>query len=473
MPAGARADEASRLESLLERRLAELARPGTGGWRLAESPDLGVRAEGGQYRITLPHLRLLTPGGWMVEAVDVQAMATRRGQDWQIAAALPTPLAVFDAEGVLAGRITLGEQNFLGRWTADLRTLTGLDAGLRHLRFTPREGEGGASLDRLTATMKPDSYAAGRWSGPMDFSLSGLEVRDDDGRETLALDRLTAQIRLKGLDVAKYAAWNAAMARRAAADDGREGLTQAERGALQAALPSLDGLLSAANAAIAVEGYRSRTEDGTVSVLGQARLALDASGLDGPRSRLSLDHDHSGLSVAGPRVTRRVIPATGKARVSAASVPLREILEAARDRLTEEPELGVRAARERFEQRTLEALGRAGTQVRLDGLTLEAPEAGAGADAALTFDGEMPRGLSGGLSLALRGVDALIQQVAGGKENPGAALGLYALQGMGRAETDSRGRPIRTYRFEIGADGRILLNGADVTSLITGLLSLR
>lgn len=464
------------LRELVESRLGELTTPRFGRLRLDRTPEVEVTPEGERYAVRLPSVRLVTPNGWLVEALDLRALVTpTQGGGWEVTGTLPAPLAVYSAEGFRAGEVTLGRQSFKGRWTPDLRTLEALDAAFRDVLFTPREGTGTMRLAALTAKMEPESYRGGRWTGPATVTLSELSVNGSDGQQDLALTKATARLRVEDLDVARYAAWNAALARRAAVDDGQEALSPAEREALQQALPNLDGMLARAEAEMEVRGLRRRLDDGTRTALDGATWKLEAAGMQTDRVRLSLDYAHKGLKADGPSVKRPVVPGTGEIRLAAENLPRKALLDAWTRWLAEEPAIGGRAARENFDRRTLTALGQAGAEVRLDRLGFEAPDAGADANGIVSFDDATANGLLGGLSMTLRGFDALIAQATGGSQfrNPGPALGLYALQGLGAPDTDREGRPIRTYRLEMAPDGRILLNGTEVTSLITGLMALR
>ncbi|ACI99806.1 hypothetical protein [Rhodospirillum centenum] len=476
MPAGVTPTGAELLRELLEARLAELTAPRFGRPRLDRAPEVEVAPDDGYYEVRVPSLRVVLTNGWLVEALDLHARATpTAGGGWEVTGTLPVPLAVYSAEGFRAGELTLGRQSFKGRWSPDLRTLEALDASVRDLLFTPRDGTGTLQAAAVTVKMAPESYADGRWTGPATVTLSELSMNGADGQAALALTKLTAKLRVEDLDVARYAAWNAALARRAAVDDGQEGLTAAEREALQQALPNLDGLLSRAQAEVEVRGLRRRFADGTRSALDSATWTLAADGLQGERVRLSLDYAHKGLVADGPSVKRPVVPGRGEIRLTAEDLPRRALLDAWTRRLAEEPAIGGGAARENFDRRILTALGDAGAEVRLDRLGFEAQEAGATANGIVSFDDATAHGLLGGLSMTLRGFDALIAQATDGyrMRNTGAALGLFALQGLGSPDTDREGRATRAYRLEVAPDGRILLNGTEVTSLITGLMALR
>lgn len=461
------------LERLLEERLGQLARA-KDGIRLERAPDADVTPAGDGYAFRLAEVRVVTPSGTLVEAAEIVGTAIPlAGGGYEIEARIPAPLAVFGQEGFRLGDVTIGRQQFSGRWADDLRTLVGLDANYRDILFTPREGRGTVRLGTLSAMMKPDNYAGGRWTGPATLTMADLLARDAAGTERMALGRLTAKLRIEGLDVARYAAWNAAAARRAAADDGRPGLSDAERAATLEGLPHLDGMLGSLSGSLEAKDLRRVREDGTKESLPSLSVALNASGLDADRARFSLDYGHKGLTAAGPTVRREVVPAEGALGLSAVALPLSTIRDAYAKRLREGPSVGDKAADRKFDERVVQAMAAAGSELRLDRMDFQAPDAGAGGNGLITFDDATTRGLMGGLTLTLRGFEALLAQAGGNGRNPGPALALFALQGLGRAETDKLGRPIRTYRIEIAQDGRILLNGTDVSGLVDGLMSFR
>lgn len=456
---------AKALETVLEQRLASLARGD--GVRLERAPDAVVTPGGDAYAVRLPQVRVVTPTGALVEAAEIVGTAKPLpGGGWEIEARIPAPLVVFGPEGFRLGEITVGRQTFVGRWADALRTLVGLDASLRDVLFTPREGKGVWRLASFAATMKPDSYAGGRWTGPATLTVGELSARDRQGAEILALHRLTARLRIEGLDVARYAAWNAAVAKIGLAG-------QDETAALLEALPQLDRLVAGLGATVEVKDFRRVRDDGTREALATLTAVLEGAGLDGDRARLSLDYKHGGLSLAGPAVRRAVVPPDGVLKLSASRLPLATAREAWIARLRTAPTVGEGEAERRFQARIMQAMGAAAGEIRLDRLDFQAPDAGAAGNGVFTFDAATARGLTGGLTLTLRGFEALVAQFGGGGRNPGPALALYALQGLGAPAPDRQGRPTSTYRVEIAPDGRVLLNGSEVSSLVNGLLSAR
>ncbi|HYE48136.1 MAG TPA: hypothetical protein VEB20_00990 [Azospirillaceae bacterium] len=477
IPALAQADAraAARLDALLEERLRELARPLPGGIRLERAVDARVEPAGDRFRVTLPELRVVLPEGQLLElgTLALEAAPTPNG-GYAFTGALPGTIPVFNREGFREGEVRIARQNFRGSWTGDLKTMDGLDLGLGGVVFTPREGKGTIRLEALTAKAQPEDYRNSRWTGPATLTVSGLDVRGRDGSEQMALGRGQLRLRIDRLDVAKLAAWNQAAARLAAADDGKEALSPAEQAALRQGLPHLEGLAGALGMQGEVQGLASRAGDGTMRRVESARWTLSLDGLDRPRSALSLDYQHSGLALTGPQVRRDVAPRTGSLVLKASGVPAAELLAAYRERVADTATVGDREAGRRFEAVALETLGRAGTSLTLDRLAFDGAEAAAQGAGALRFSLEAARGLTGGLDFTLRGFQALVQQAqAGNAKAAGTVVGLYALEGLGQPGTDAQGRPQRRYKVEVAEDGRILLNGSDVTSLVSGLLSLR
>lgn len=466
---------AARLKSMVEQRLAEMARGGADELRLDGVPPVQVRPAGETYLLTVPGLRVLLPGGWLVEANMVEAVVTPQdGGGFAIDATVPRTLAVFGDQGFRAGEVAVGSQQFRGRLTADLSTLDALDARYGNLVFTPRTGQGASRLGSFAATLVPQGDEPGKWTGPATLSVADLSARGTDGKEWLALKRLQATVQVAGLDTAKYALWNAALARRAAVDDGKDGLSAPEAAALQPGVPALDGLLSRLDATVEVSGLKQAGDAGKRFAIADGTWSLQAAGLNADRARVALAWKHKGLAAAGPEVQPGLVPATGEGRLTATGLPPGPLLDAFAQRLADTAALGDRAASAAFRDRAVAALGKAGAQVTLDKLALDSPDAGLDGSGTLRFDAAAPRGVVGALSLLLRGMDGLVARVsaAGNPANPGPTLALYALQGLAKVETDAAGRPQHAYRLDIQPDGRILLNGNDATALLTGLASL-
>ena len=120
----------------------------------------------------------------------------------------------------------------------------------------------------------------------------------------------------------------------------------------------------------------------------------------------------------------------------------------------------------------MEAANQAGTELRLDKLTLDTPAASGSMTGAVQMLSKAAMGAVGGAELVLRGLDSAIEAMKpkpGAKPDPSTqeTLGMLAmLQAMGQQGKDAGGKDTRTYKLELTEDGQMLLNGADMSAMM-------
>jgi hypothetical protein len=93
----------------------------------------------------------------------------------------------------------------------------------------------------------------------------------------------------------------------------------------------------------------------------------------------------------------------------------------------------------------------------------------------VSANGQSPLRAIGTGELVVRGLDALMRDL-GATNQPGARQGgggtgamIGPLVALGQQGTGPDGQPTRTYRIELTADGRLMLNGSDMSALIGGM----
>jgi hypothetical protein len=106
----------------------------------------------------------------------------------------------------------------------------------------------------------------------------------------------------------------------------------------------------------------------------------------------------------------------------------------------------------------------------------------------VSANAQSPLRAIGSGELVVRGLDALMREFGvtadqgrtpppGGRAPPSGAGGtnqmLAMLSALGQQGTGPDGQPTRTYRFELTAEGRLMLNGTDMTALLGGATGAR
>ncbi|ASG21481.1 hypothetical protein [Nitrospirillum viridazoti] len=431
---------ADKLARLAEQQLTKPANPHKdGSLRLTLNGHASATREGDHYRLSLPGAQLHLGDDSVLDlGTLVLAVTPTADGHWDATGALPSPMGVFDGQGMRIGEVRLGSQSLHARWTPDFQTVDLLDAKAGDIRFIPRPGHGAVSMDALAVRFMPEDEARGRWSGPLRMEVNKLDTRTPEGAEETRLLR-----GLLAIDVTDFNMAQGALLRVGGGTD---------PGPAGAVLSRMKGTLS-------LDGYASHDDEGHPYSLKTLNATVTADNMDGDHGVLSLDYSHRGLVKPAVNGQADPIPEKGDLHLKITDLPARTLAEADWNTLPPDAKHRNRAIKDR----TLTALGQAGSHLTIDKLDFQAPDAALVGNAALVFDAANPRGLTGTLSLLMRGLDHL---PANGVGN-GAMLGFFALQSMGAPESQSR-----RFSLDFRPDGHVKLNGSDVTLLMTGLAKL-
>ena len=437
-PVMAGPDQAAALKQMLTQRLSESVES-RDRLRVERVPDLEVTEKAGQYRIRIPKLRLAAADGWMVEAplVDGEGMPRPDGS-WRLNLRLPQGVTLYGGAGFRLGDVALARQNLSVTVSADGRTLLAADLDMGEGTFTPALGAGTGSLTALRLILAPKATqkspaAAGKWSGRASLAIDGLFLKDPMGVDRLAVQRLRLEGTADALDMARMG----------------EFLAQGDR-------TRLDRLARSITLSADMAGLRQVRDDGTRSALRAGNGTLTLTGLSGPRTDLSLRWTHEGLDHTGPGLAPGLLPVAADMALTGTALP---------------PALltGVKPA-----DGWTPALAASGSSLTLSRLSLTSPQAVMLGQGGVRFDKTAANNVTGNANMSLRGFDSIITDInrSLGARGAGLVIGLYALQGLGRAEPGPQGTT-HHYTLTLTPQGQITLNGTDATGLFRGLLTLK
>ncbi|HYD99432.1 MAG TPA: hypothetical protein VEH84_08620 [Alphaproteobacteria bacterium] len=459
-PAAA-ADRAAEIGAAIDAYLAEMA----------SGPDSGVTidgktkvtGDGNRFNAELPTLRLGEAGEGLILA-GIKLELEPQGQDMRFRAMLPEAFPI----GTKGERIAVGRHDIAGVWNTSIRNFPQLDAAIDSLTAQDDKGNALLSIGRTAINAKLVEDAQKRWSGYSRLSLADLGFIAPDGTGGFSLGRLAAETSIDKADMVKAAA----LQERATAMQ-----AQAEKepeAALKAAsdmLGSIAGLFSGGATRLEAEKIAFQSKEQGLD-FGFDRLALDMglNGFDSSNASLSTGYGHSGLTINPQPPFAEFIPGQAAYKISIAKVPSDKLWKSFADYITNSATAGEEQANAQLMGEMMMAMAAAKSEFRLDALSFAAPETGGEGSGSAAFDAESAMGVSGGFLFKLRGLDrAIAKAVEMGKKDPEAkemAGVLSMVSTMGQAGKDTDGRDIRTYKIDIAQDGRLLLNGNDLTPLL-------
>jgi hypothetical protein len=445
-PAGA-----ANLERLIQDRLNAATSSEPDQFRLERVPEVQVTAQGDSYAVSIPKLRVLTDGGWLLEAPVVEAdVKPLPDGGWDVEASIPQPLSVFSERGFRAGDLTIGQQKLRARWSGDGYLLNATDLSLSNVAFHPTNGGGLFNLASLTLKLEPARVTGDAWTGIFNLAVAGLNFQAPTGLEKITVQKLRLRGDAAGLDLTKFA-----LASRLWRGGGLPSANQLER------------LATALKLDMDLGGYQQVHNDGRRTKLDSAAGALALDGLSGDRAGMRLDWRHAGLDRRGADLAPALVPATAHIALNGSRLPPAPLLVLLVAYMGDAGDGPRKAAREQL----FTAMQAAGSNLNIDRLSLNSPQTSVTGNGSFKFSTQNPRGLTGQADLSMVGIDRLIAaiQASGGSKAAGTAIALYAVQGLGRPEQGADGISHR-YQLQVLPDGRVMLNGNDMQN-VAGLLA--
>lgn len=445
---------------------------------------------GDHYQVSLPFLSLVNEDKSRID-VGVIRLAVKPQDDGthQVGVALPPSMPHFDAKGAPEGAMTIGRQQIFGVWTPRFQTFLSLDAALGAIGITNNRGQARLNLADVAGKvdLKADGAGPNTYSGASSFTLGGLKAHDEKGVPvgsigTLAIEATYGRLDLDRLAKLTDSASPQAVAPAAAPTPSPQPMPQATPSAAGApapaplppmpAVPDMQGLFGGAGFTLRLDDIAfTDTDDGTRFGWKQARLQGGVDDLDKPMARATLGFSQNGLSFEPLPGPGEFLPHSVEFAMSMGKVPTAALSQAFS--ASSMPGLDIATAGAAAGFQFLGALGQAGSEIKVDRLSIVTPAAAGTLNGQATFTQSAAFGAVGAFSLVMRGLDTAIKvlQPKGGKPDPdsqGIIQALTMIKALGQQSKDERGQELRTYRIDLTPEGKVMLNGTDLAPLLGG-----
>jgi len=431
-PDGARALEKA-IDGAIGGLLKSLPDKGSFEWRDG-SPKIEPVVD--HYEVALPPLLIRLSDGLAARLEGAAYKAVPREDGSLEVSGVPSGTVTLFQNETVDGVLTFGKRELRVVWFPATASVPTSDLKLGEIRFISSTSKSSVSIESLTAGRTLTAGADGRLSGPGSALATGVVATDDAGVERLRVASIGMEAAVDKLDPNR--GWS-----------------------LVSAL-DLTKYAVGLKTALTISGVRFVDDDKKDLTIGTLRLGFDGADLDKPlvsaRAELGL-RDVKGTLI---ETVKTAVPSETALSIGAEKLPMLMLGELLGDPTAGGPE-GERAV--------LIALRTAGTTVKLTGGRVETPLAAGTLEGAGTFKPGTPLGIVGESTAVLRGIDDVIASVRpkpGEKADKEARdlMGVLSMIKMfGQAGKDDQGRETRTYKFEATPEGRILLNGSDVSAI--------
>lgn len=438
--------------------------------------DPAVTVAGDHYEVTLPPLSISADDSSLEVGVIRLSVVPKADSSYAVDVTVPSRMELAEGDDPPTV-LTIGKQHFAGVWNAAVENFVTADIAYGDIALVPPDNKGSLRIGALTATqdMRQDG-SPNVWSGPVAGAINDVAL--SDGKTTLLkVGAVTMEANYGRMNLEKVTQIKALAAKHAAA--GTEP-------PVAQFLPLLGGMIGDATMRLRINDLSAGDTDGRVS-FDMAALQFGVTDIDRTNATISFGIQSQGMKVQPLPGPQQFMPQRFEFQISLAKLPNAAIGQAVLAMAAlEEQQRGKSGKKKGDDAKNqtrdalmamtgamlTEAATNAGTELRLDKLTLDTAAVSGTVTGAMRMLTKAAMGAVGGADVILRGLDSAADAL---KPKPGAqpdpqvqdALGVIAmLQAFGQQGKDETGKDTRTYKFELTEGGQVLLNGADMNAMM-------
>lgn len=460
------------------------------GGELVAEGDLLVEPSDNYYAVTLPHLSIIGADKSKINIgmIAINAVPGDKKSEWKMTIAIPTPITLYGTEGHETGVIQIGSQSFAGVLHETFGNFVRLNARYKDISFTDPVEDARVNMGDMTIIYDLKETSDGLWSGPMNLVISNIQALFNRTGAAGKISSIKIDSTVKDYSVVEAHAYtekmNALM--ESLGSDTPSVSGQHVQGMFNTVADFLTTVWDGFGSQFSISGMEfinpaSAGKPATTLQVQHLGFGMTGGGLKGNRATLQHTINMTGLSVT-PDTSgmKEMVPENVNFDMTITNLPLKDLLQMARENLGHNmatPEGGNLVALNALAQ-TQQLLTQAAT-------SLEIKDTGLGKNAAydLKLNGaalaniQAVMGATGKMRLEIMGVENLISltqkaindpsiQPADKEKAQKALQSMTFLQMIGQQSKNAAGQDIRAYDFELTTDGKTLLNGADMMSVM-------
>lgn len=483
---------AEKLKAVVEKAMANLGDSAQAAGKTLElDGPVMVEPSGTYYAVTLPGLKYGHMDGERVEMgmIAINAMPASKPGQWKMTVALPTPLSHFDDDQQLEALTTIGTQNFAGIWSEELNAFIKLNAAYQNIVRMDPDHKPVMTMKTVTVTGDSTQSPQGMWSGAYKAEAAGIAYDDARARSKGSIEALVAQFKLKNYSLkaaSEYDAKLAALSESYNAGEGEMisaqhvlGLYNLISELISSAWQGVEVDVAVKNAAFSKPGPSGRPPLQSGFADGQLGFGLEGLGTD--NVSLGLRAGYNGLSHSPAPAAGNIVPSQVGLDLSINKLPVMKLLELGKQGLKMTAAVPQQDVSElallTVVTQAPQALTQAGTNLTIRNSHFGNAEYDVQIDGMATADYRALLSAIGKANVRVRNIEKLSAAVKAAMNDPAASAetkerlqralqALTIMQVAGKRERSTEGENIHTFELELGADGKTLLNGTDLSALL-------
>jgi len=445
------------------------------------------------YAITIPPVTSVDPEGGRNE-IGMVAINARPGdapEEWKMSVAIPTPILYFNETGDIKMQIEIGAQRMAGIWNEDLHYFSKMDAAYQDVEIENFPKGETVLISNLTANMDLQEKEDNLWSGPMTFACKNITIERSLKNEAIEIEEIIGDMRIINFSPKVNLEMQEKIEALAENTDSRD-LTDMSHDEQMAFYNMFFDMIKTAGGGF-TSNFIARNithhqnggegEDKTKAVrIDKFGFGLDMTGFDKGNIDLGLRAGLEEIEMANQASDiSGYFPNTMNIDIGINNLPLDALHKAGLSTLKSAKDNPNAASIGAVQMMmTLpQILSDAGTNITLKDTYIKSREFDADLNGVLAADSQSRIGAIGSMTAIITGLDKAVAKLQEEMKTASESrkqkiqkllTQMTVISALGQAGEDDDGNQTKTFKFVMEEDGKLLLNGTDMSAMF-GLLN--
>lgn len=464
------ADEAADFKAQVEDVLKRWVAPGNENVSLKTSQPISVEAKGEALVTTLPDLQLVFKEGGSIDfgTISFERRAQPKNR-MKLEGSLPATINVIGPDGKPAAKVALGASRIAAVLDAEHGLIYDGEGRIADIKIDNTVEQQTLRLGPVTAATRMTERGDGRWVSPGSFEIGEITLTNAQAKQLLKVAGIKLKAAAEGILLEEAIRWQQLSPKIQALAEQKLPEDEMSRKILEL-FADMKMPFQAASYEMEIGETQVSEDDGTpTGGIGKARFAMAAKDLDKTHASFGFGYSHDKLEM--PMVDPGMAPSSVDFDVKLDRVPIQALWQILLAEVKAPAGTPEAAGRPGAEEAVQAALLEAKPTIALDKIALATAIASLDLRGQVKVEPQSPFMVVASANMLLRGLEELQKMAAAagpegiGPLNP-AVLALLA--GLGQQEKGADGAVVRRYALEVAPDGKITVNGNDMSALMMG-----
>lgn len=446
------------------------------GATLLTEGELQITPQGSYYQVITPYLKTVYPGDVVYDLgkVSINAMPGATAEEWKMSIALPSPISLYAKDGSPIWKLDLHDQNAAIIWNTGLKYTTHVRAGYKNVEMTFPASKTKNSLTKMTINNVnilqdfTQDQTTQKWSGPINFKMTGIS--GTAGTEQLAsVDELSLDYDLKNFDAGAMTKMQDEL--KSLSHDGSNIATSPEKAArfFDIISSSMTSGMGSITSALAFKNINLKSSTGDTpfsTSIDNGKFVMSMDTPQGKETNLGLMIDVNGVKAHSDKY-QKLIPQKINLDIKITDFPLTKLIKMGQQQMAIGMGKPESSSPSIPPQSFPELLAAAGTRIDQN-LAYLSDALKINGNGYAKAEGATALGGTAEQNLEIEGLDILLADISEmAKTDPsvGQVLGgLTMFQMMGQQDPNNPNK--RTYKLIVDKDGRMTMNGSDLSGMM-------